>query len=108
MAEQSVQGASGQKSSLTRPYPPPRQRLVLLAHFTGYRLQTTATTFGLLGHKRPLSLPTGSWLHGQGAITPAFLSEKGYETDVDICDQKEGTCGLRAAPFGWHSLSFMG
>ena len=45
-----------------------------IPHFTGYRLQATATTSGLLGHKRPLSLPTGSWLHDQGAITLAFLS----------------------------------
>ena len=67
-------GRKRTKSSLYRPYPPPRQRLVLLAHFTGYRLQTTATTSGLLGHKRPLSLPTGSWLQDQGAITLAFLS----------------------------------
>ena len=37
---------------------------------------------------------------------PAFLSENGCETVVDICDQSEGTCGLRAAPFGWHCLSF--
>ena len=73
----------------------------------------------------PLSTQPTHWQHNQGAITPslsligylvlksrrvpsplAFLSEKVMKTDAYICDQKEGTCGLRSAPFGWHCLSF--
>jgi hypothetical protein len=39
--------------------------------------------------------------------SPQPFSQKSWRTAVDIYDRKEGTCGLRAAPFGWHYLSFI-
>jgi len=77
MAEQSIQVVNNPKVVLAPLSSAPFRAsycFLEFKQFTGYRLQTTATTSGLLGHKRPLSLPTGSWLHDQGAITLAFLS----------------------------------